>query len=372
MRMKIPFVDLATQYSNIKPEIDSAIQGVIDSLAFVGTSKNPHVKAFERAFGEYAGARYCIACANGTDAIEIVLRAAGIGPGDEVLVPALTWIATAESVSHAGGKPVFVDIDPQTYTISPEDARAKITSKTRAILPVHLYGLPADMEAILSIAEEHHLLVFEDCAQAHGAAHQGKHVGTIGRAGTFSFFPGKNLGAYGDAGGIITDDQELADNARMICQHGQTTKKFEHKIEGRNSRMDGIQAAILSAKLPHLEEWTEARIAAARMYTEKLSGLPVDLPACPEGSRHVYHLYAVMTEDRDALRGYLAEREISSGCQYPVALPFVEAYGDWGHRVEDFPVAHQVSGRVITLPVYPEITAEQVDRVAGAVREFFS
>jgi len=369
--MKIPFVDLGAQYVDHRDEFDAAIADVIAETAFIGTGANRFVRAFEEEFAAYTGVDHCIGCANGTDALEILLKAGGIGPGDEVVVPALSWIATSEAASNIGATPVFVDVDPVTHTIDPSGIEAVISERTRAVVPVHLYGLPADMDAIIEIARAHDLFVLEDCAQAHGARHRGRTVGTIGHAGSFSFFPGKNLGAYGDAGGMITNDPDLAARARMISQHGQSKKKFEHEIEGRNSRLDGLQAAILSVKLRRLEGWTEDRIRIADRYRELLADLPLTLPTCPEGRRHVYHLFATRIGQRDDVRAALDADGISTGQQYPIALPLLEAYAARGHSIAHFPNAHAMTQSVMTLPIYPEITEEQVvfvrDRLAEAL-----
>jgi dTDP-4-amino-4,6-dideoxygalactose transaminase len=358
--MKIPFVDLATQYQNHRAEFDTAIAEVIAETAFIGTKANRFVKAFEAEFAAFAGTDHCIGCANGTDSLEILLKAGGIGPGDEVIVPALTWIATSEAASNIGATPVFVDVHPETHTLDPALIEAAITDKTRAIIPVHLYGLPADMDPIMEIAGRHNLFVLEDCAQAHGAEYKGKQVGTIGNAGSFSFFPGKNLGAYGDAGGMITNDDALAARARMIGQHGQSQRKFEHDIEGRNSRLDGLQAAILSVKLKRLVGWTEDRIRIADRYRELLADLPLELPVKPEGRRHVYHLFATRVANRDTVRSALGDAGVATGQQYPIAVPLLGAYKAGNHSPEDFPHAHSMTQSIMSLPIYPEITEEQM------------
>lgn len=365
--MKIPFVDLAAQYQNHRAELDAAMAEVMAETAFIGTRANRFVKAFEAGFAGFNGVKHAIGCANGTDALEILLAAAGVGPGDEVLVPALTWIATSEAVSTVGATPVFVDVDRDTLTMDPELAAAAVTERTRAIVPVHLYGRPAAMDPLLELAAEHDLFVLEDCAQAHGAESRSRRVGTMGNAGSFSFFPGKNLGAYGDAGGMITDDDALAERARMIGQHGQGGKKFEHAIEGRNSRLDGLQAAVLGVKLKYLEDWTEARIAAADRYRELLADLPLTLPAPDGEDRHVYHLFACRTPRRDAVREALGQQGIATGLQYPVALPLLGAYADHGYTAADFPQAHAMSQEVLTLPIYPEITEAQQTAVRDAL-----
>lgn len=372
--IRIPMVDLRAQYESIRPRIESAMQEVMDSLAFVGNASNPFVRRFEEAFASFCGAGHAVACANGTDAIEIVLKACGIGPGDEVVVPAVTWIATSEAVSAVGASPVFADLDPQTYTLCPDSLRQALTPRTRAVIPVHLYGQCADMDAILAIASERNLVVIEDCAQAHGATYKGKTAGTLGTAGTYSFFPGKNLGAYGDAGGIVTMDADLAARCRMITQHGQSGSKFHHEIEGRNSRMDGLQAAVLSVKLEYLPAWTEARIRIADSYRTRLRDTPVRLPVHAPDRRHVYHLFAVRIPggERQAVLERMAAEGVSCGCQYPVPLPFVKAYRHKEHRREEFPVAVELADSVLTLPLYPELTEEQVAHVAETLLQSLS
>lgn len=368
MTTAIPLVDLNAQYRAIKPELDDAVAAVIARSAFVGTAGNEFVRQFEAAYAAYVGLQSCVACANGTDAIELVLHARGIGPGDEVLVPALSWIATSEAVTTAGATPVFVDILPGEYTMDPDAAAAKVTSRTRAIIPVHLYGLPARIEPLARLARRHNLFLLEDCAQAHGATIDGRQVGTFGDAATYSFFPGKNLGAWGDAGALLTNDAELARTARMISQHGQTDRKHDHRIEGRNSRMDGLQAAILSVKLRYLPEWTETRCRIAARYREALAGTVDGMQASPAGFGHVYHLFVLEVPGRDAVLRALAADGIAAVVQYPTALPLLPAYARFGHRPEDFPVAANLTGRILSIPLYPELTDEQQDRVVGAVR----
>ena len=365
--MKVPTADLHAQYMSLKHEIDSAIANVIKKSAFIGSAGNEFVREFEESFAEYSGAQYCVGCANGTDALEISLRAAGIGRGDEVIVPAMTWIATSEAVSNVGATPVFSDIVDGTHTIDPVAAESVITPDTKAIIPVHLYGLSADMDSVMELARTHELFVLEDCAQAHGAEYKGRPVGTIGHAGSFSFFPGKNLGAFGDAGAIISNDLAFIQRARTIGQHGQAQEKFRHKIEGRNSRIDGIQAAVLRVKLERLDTWTERRIRIASQYQELLSGADLLLPTCPADMKHVYHLFPIEVTDRDGTRSRLAEAGISSGIQYPTPLPLLEAYARRGLKPSDFPVAHSFSQKVLTLPIFPEMQSDQVEYVAKYV-----
>jgi dTDP-4-amino-4,6-dideoxygalactose transaminase len=363
--MTVPFVDLKAQYSTIQHEIDSAIAKVISETAFIS---GKYAKAFEEAFAEYLGVKHCVACANGTDSLEILLQAMGVGVGDEVLVPANTWISTSEAVTTIGATPVFVDNHPETYTIDVSKIEEKITPRTKAIIPVHLYGLPADMDEIMAIAKKYNLKVMEDCAQAHAATYKGRKVGTIGDCASFSFYPGKNLGAYGDAGAMVTNDDEIAHKARMIANHGQIAKNT-HAIEGRNSRMDGIQAAVLSVKLPYLESWTEARRKHAAYYNELLSDLNIQLPIEPDGFRHVYHLYVVQVENREEVVEKLKSDGIDTGIHYPTALPFMEAYKRFNHVPSDFPVAYRQMSRLLSLPMYAELTDTMIERVCKSLKQ---
>ncbi|HEX2851924.1 MAG TPA: DegT/DnrJ/EryC1/StrS family aminotransferase [Opitutaceae bacterium] len=363
--MKIPFVDLAAQYASIKADIDAAIATVIAENAFIGNAGNRHVKLFEQNFAEYCGVKHAIGCANGTDAIEILLKAAGIGSGDEVLVPAMSWISTSEAVTSVGARPVFVDITPDTYTMDPAQIAAKLTARTRAIIPVHLYGLAADMDPILEIARARNLMVLEDCAQAHGATYKGRKVGSMGQAASFSFYPGKNLGAYGDAGGMVTNDAALAEKARMIGQHGQAKVKHDHQIEGRNSRLDGIQAAILTVKLRKLEAWTEARRGHAQRYRSLLSRNGSKLQTEPADRRHVYHLFVVQVKSRDLVMKRMDDAGITTAVQYPCALPLLTAYARFGHRAEEFPNAVRLASNCLSLPIYPELAAPTIDTVCA-------
>lgn len=362
--MKIPFVDLKAQYLLLKEELDGAMLKVVSETAFIS---GRYAAEFERAFAEYLGVEHCVACANGTDALEIGLQAIGVNHGDEVLVPANTWISTAEAVSTIGAKPVFVDIDPLLYNIDPAKIEEKITPRTKAIIPVHLYGLPAEIDEIVDVANRHGLKILEDCAQAHGATYKGRKVGTFGDIATFSFYPSKNLGAFGDAGGIVTNNLEYAEKARLIANHGQLAKN-RHTIEGRNSRMDGIQAAVLSVKLPHLDSWLDARQQHAALYNELLADSGVRLPIQPEHSTHIYHLYVVQVENRDAVQQQLSDNGIESGLHYPIALPYMEAYAYLGHSPEDFPVSHTQMGRILSLPMYAELTSEMIERVCDVLK----
>lgn len=365
-KMKVPFVDLRAQYLSIRGEIDKVIQEVIDQTAFIGGAA---IKQFETAFAAYIGAKHCVACGNGTDSIEILLKAMNIGTGDEVIVPANSWISTSEAVSAIGATPVFADVD-EFYSINISLAEKEITKKTKAIIPVHLYGHPADMPAIMQLAEKYNLKVIEDCAQSHGAEINGKRTGTWGHAASFSFYPGKNLGAYGDAGAMLTNDDELAAVSRQIANHGQV-KKHHHVREGRNSRMDTIQAAILLAKLPHLEQWTRQRIKHAALYNELLKDTEAVIPLIKNGWSHVFHLYVIRTEDRAALQKYLNENGIETAIHYPTALPFLPCYSHLKYTAPGFPVAYHNQGRLLSLPMYAELKNEQIEYVSQLVKSFY-
>lgn len=365
----IPFVDLKVQYRTLKSKIDTAIAEVIAEAAFIGNMSNRHVQKFEHEFAVWLGIRHVIGCGNGTDSLEILLKAVGVGPGDEVIVPAVSWIATSEAVSNIGATAVFADIDEHSYTISPASIRTRLSSRTKAIIPVHLYGRPADMDSIIGIARERDLRVIEDCAQAHGATYKGRRVGTIGDAGSFSFFPGKNLGAYGDAGGMVTNDDSIAEAARMISQHGQAGAKHDHRVEGRNSRLDGIQAAILSVKLPYLTEWTKLRQQHARNYTKLLGGQEIPLQSLSEDIEHVYHLFVVQVDQRDTVLEALKARSINAAIQYPRMLPTLTAYAARGYRADEFPQAERLTRRCLSLPMYPELTEAKIQRVVDALTQ---
>lgn len=369
--MNVPFVDLGRQYNELKEQIDEAIAMVVRDHGFIGSLNNKHILEFEKSFGSFIGSKHTIACGNGTDALEILVKSLGIGPGDEVIVPALSWIATSEAVSNMGATPVFVDIEPDYFTIDPDRIEEKITSRTKAVIPVHLYGHPADMKRIMKIAHKHKLIVIEDCAQAHGATIEDKRVGTFGDAAAFSFYPGKNLGAYGDAGCMVTNNDDIAQKARMIAQHGQSGVKHKHFIEGRNSRMDGMQAAILSAKLPHLADWTESRIKHANSYSSHLKELPIDTPKVQIEYRHVFHLYVIRTTKRDELRNFLSEKDIATSIQYPAALPFLDAYAKHDLTKEDFPIVTKYQEQILSLPMFPELTDKEISYVTGCIGEFF-
>ena len=364
--MKIPFVDLHAQYLTIKQEIDRAIAEVIAQSAYI---RGPHVDAFEEAWARTLGVKRCISCANGTDAIYIALRGLGLKRGDEVITSAHSWISTSETITQAGGRVVFCDTDEEIFTIDPIDIERKITPATVGIVPVHLYGQTADMGAIMAIARKHNLWVLEDCAQAHLASYKGQLVGTFGNAATFSFYPGKNLGAYGDAGCVVTNDDRLADWMTTFARHG---GKGDHVMEGINSRMDGLQASILNAKLPHLPAWTAARRRVAACYNELLEDVgDVITPTVKSDRDHVYHLYVIRTENRDALREHLSQAGISTVVNYPKALPFYPAYAYLGHVPKNFPAAYFNQSRILSLPIYPEMPEEAITHVANVISHFW-
>lgn len=360
--MNIPFVDLKAQYKSIKPEIDAAIEDILINTSFVG---GPLVTKFENEFANYQGTEHCIACANGTDAIELALQALDLGPGDEVIVPAMSWIATSETVSTAGATPVFADVLPEKFTIDPVDVEKKITKRTKAIIPVHFYGRAAEMDKVVAIAKKYNLKVIEDAAQAHGAEFKGQRVGTFGDITTFSYYPGKNLGAYGDAGGIVTNNEKLAKACRVIANHGQESK-HNHLREGRNSRLDTLQAAILSVKLKYLDEWTEKRIEKASYYNAQLKGLPIVLPPMDD-SRQVFHVYVIQVENRDQIKQQLAELGVNTQIHYPKSLPELIPYQN-RFDADHFPVAKSLGAMGLSLPLYAELTREQQDYVIDSVK----
>jgi dTDP-4-amino-4,6-dideoxygalactose transaminase len=365
--MPVPFADLQLQYQTIKSEIDGAIAAVIRDNAFI---RGPYVDAFEREFADAAEVRHCVSCANGTDALYLAMAALKVAPGDEVITTAHSWISTSAMITHAGASVVFVDTDEATFTIDPAAIEAAVTPRTVGIIPVHLYGQPADMDAIMAIAGRHKLWVIEDCAQAHLARYKGRQIGTFGQAATYSFYPGKNLGAMGDAGAVVTNDGALAEHMTMLARHGGLVK-HQHHIEGVNSRLDGLQAAILSAKLPHLPAWTRARRQAAKIYDAGLNQVEdVTVPTVAAGRDHVYHLYTIQHPRRDALAAHLNTHGVQTAINYPTALPFFPAYGRLGARPEQFPNAHRAQGRILSLPMFAEITREQQDEVIDLVRRF--
>ena len=381
--LRVPFMNLKEQYRKIKPEIDDALRPVFDKTAFIS---GEYAKRFESEYAQDYGTRNCVSVANGTDAIYIALRTLGVGPGDEVITVANSWISTSETITQAGARPVFVDIDPEFYTIDVDKISEKITPKTKAVIPVHLYGQPVDIKPIVEICKMHRLYLIEDCAQAHFAEYSTNgwgssphvssngpsFVGTVGDIGTFSFYPGKNLGAYGDAGAVITADDELAANIRKFANHG-SVEKHVHDFEGINSRMDGIQAAVLSVKLRHIEKWTRRRIEIAEAYTKALSDVDgIVCPAVRPGATHVFHLYVVRVQKRDQLIAYLKDNNIETGIHYPKALPYLDAYAYLNHKPDDFPVAYNYQNEILSLPMCPELSEEQLDHVVSHIKAFYA
>jgi dTDP-4-amino-4,6-dideoxygalactose transaminase len=363
--MKIPFVDLSAMHRSLEPELLEVFTRVLQSSAFV---LGPEVKQFEQAFAAYVGTSHCVALTNGTAALHLTLLALDIKPGDEVITVAHTFIATAEAISAVGARPVFVDIDPVSYTMDPALLERAITPRTRAILPVHLYGQTADMDAILEVANRHAIPVIEDACQAHGAEYKGRKAGSLGVAGCFSFYPGKNLGACGEGGAVTTDDPELAHRIQMWRDHG-SRQKYVHQFPGLNMRMDGVQGGVLSVKLKHLDRWNQQRRQVAAQYHEALAGSDIILPAEMPWGQHVYHLYVIQADDRDALRRRLESAGIESGLHYPIPLHLQEAYRWLGYQQGSFPVTEAVVSRILSLPMYPGISIEAVARVAEEIME---
>lgn len=365
--MNIQLVDLQAQYATIKPEIDGVISDVLSKTAFIGGS---YVQNFEKDFAAFCGVNHCIGVGNGTDAIYIALKTLGIGAGDEVITVANSFIATSESITQTGAKVVFVDINPKTYNIDTTKIEKQITKQTKAIIPVHLYGQPVDMDPILALAKKYNLKVVEDCAQAHGAVYKGRTIGSIGDMASFSFYPGKNLGAYGDAGAIVTNDDSLAKKARMFANHGRVDK-YDHEMEGINSRLDGLQAAILGVKLKHLAAWSDARRKNAYLYNDYLKGTEFVTPVEIADVKAVYHLYVIRTRKdyRQKLQDHLKLNGIATGIHYPIALPNLKAYAYLRHNAMNFPEATKASQEILSLPMYPELTEDQIQFIAQAVKD---
>lgn len=360
----IPFVDLKAQYLSIKREVDAAIQGVLDSCQFtLGTE----VAAFEEEFASYCQATHGVGVNTGTSALHLALLAAGVGQGDEVITVPFTFVATASAVCYTGATPVFVDIDPRTFTMDPAAVEAAITPRTKAIVPVHLYGHPADMDPILEVARRHGLVVIEDACQAHGAEYKGRRAGSLGDMGCFSFYPGKNLGAYGEGGMVVTDDPEYARTIRMLRDWG-AEKKYHHVLKGYNFRLEGIQGAVLRVKLRHLERWTEARRAVARRYDRLLAQSGVHTPEAKPWARHVFHIYAVRTSERARWQEALHRQGIQTGVHYPFPVHLLPAFADLGGSVGQFPYAERAAHEVLSLPMFAELSEVQCDAVAAAVR----
>uniref|UniRef100_Q02CC1 DegT/DnrJ/EryC1/StrS aminotransferase n=1 Tax=Solibacter usitatus (strain Ellin6076) TaxID=234267 RepID=Q02CC1_SOLUE len=359
----IPLLDLKAQYKAIKTELDAAVIHVLENAQFV---LGPEVAAFEKEFAAYSGATEAIGVNSGTSALHLALLAAGVGPGDEVITVPFTFVATAASIVYTGASPVFVDIDPATFNIDVTRIEAAITPRTKAIMPVHLFGQPADMDPIMEIARRHNLVVIEDAAQAHGAEYKGRRAGSIGDMACFSFYPAKNLGACGEGGAVTTNNSEHAQKIRLLRDWG-SSKKYVHDVMGYNYRLEGIQGAILRVKLRHLESWTEARRAHAFRYNQLLEGSAVRPPQAMTWARHVYHVYTIRTAQRDRVRQELQEREIQTGVHYPIPIHLQPAYESLGYSRGDFPAAEQATAEVLALPIYPELTDAQLREVAGAI-----
>lgn len=365
--MKVPFVDLKAQYASIKPEIDAAIGRILENTEFL---QGATVRRFEEQFSAAQNVKHTIACGSGTDALHLPLWGLSIGAGDEVITTAHTFIATVEAILLAGAKPVLVDIDEESYNIDVSKIEAAITNRTKAIIPVHLYGQSCDLDPIMNIANKHGLRVIEDACQAHLAEYKGECVGSFGVAAGFSFYPGKNLGAYGEAGAVVTNDTDLFQTLSKLRDHGQS-EKYHHELLGHNYRMDGIQGAVLEVKLRHLKAWTEARQRNARRYNERLKGIrhlrtPVEMPY----ARHVYHLYVIRVADRDGLQKHLQERGISTGLHYPVPLHRQKALQFFGHSEGDFPVTERAAKEILSLPMFAELTGEQIDFVCDTIGDY--
>jgi len=369
MQLKVPFLDLNAQHAPLRDEFNRAIAEVIDRGAFAG---GPFVARFEKDFAAYCDCQHAIGVGNGTDALWLALLALGIGPGDEVITVSSTFMATCEAITYCGATPVFVDVDEHTYTLDPGCLEKVITARTKAVIPVHLFGQMADMDPILEFANEHGLFVIEDASQAHGAAYKGRKAGSIGDAGCFSFYPGKNLGAFGEAGAVVTNNFLLQEKIRMLRDHGQV-RKYHHKMVGWNCRMDGIQAAVLSVKLPHLERGNELRRAHALQYDQALASTEeIVTPRKAAYARHVYHIYAIRTQERDEVMRLLGERGIGCGVHYPIPVHLQEAYKNLGYEKGVLPVTEKAAEEFISLPMFPELTHAQIALVAETVRDSIS
>lgn len=367
--MNIPFVDLKLQYLSIKGDIDAAIQGVVSETAFIGGN---YVKKFETEFAQLYGVKHCIPVANGTDSLFIIMKMLGIKNGDEVITTAYSWISSSETISQTGARPVFVDINKEYYTIDENQIEKHITPNTKAILPVHIHGQVCNMDKIIEIAKKYNLYIIEDCAQSHFSEYKGSRAGTMSIASSFSFYPGKNLGAYGDAGCILTNDDELADKFRMFANHG-ALKKHQHKIEGINSRMDGIQAAILSAKLPYILSWTKERRRCANTYIKHLNGNKyVKCPVIRDNSEHSFHLFIIQVDKRNELQIFLKENGIETVIHYPKAIVNLQCYDYLNLNSFDYPNATKIESKILSLPIYPELTDKMIGFVVEKINEFYS
>jgi dTDP-4-amino-4,6-dideoxygalactose transaminase len=366
--VKVPFVDLLEQYQSIKTDIDKAIADVISETSFIG---GKYVQSFEQKFAELYGVRNVVSCGNGTDSLYIIMKMLGIGTGDEVITVANSWISSSETISQTGAKPVFVDINPVYHSLDETLLESKINSNTKAVIAVHLHGQMCDIEAIKTICDRHNIYLIEDCAQSHFSEYNGTRAGLFGVAASFSFYPGKNLGAYGDAGCIITNDDALALKCKMFANHG-ALKKHQHQIEGINSRLDSLQASILTAKLPHILKWTEKRIQNAKLYSQYLNGISqLVIPTVRPSSKHTFHLYVIRAEKRDALAAWLKEQGVETAIHYPTALPNLPAYQYLEHSLSDFPIATKFQHEILSLPMYPELTEVMIIQVCDAIRSFY-
>jgi dTDP-4-amino-4,6-dideoxygalactose transaminase len=361
----VPFLDLKAQYKQMKPEIDAAVMRVIEGAQFV---LGPEVAAFEERFASYCNVRHCLAVSSGTSALHLALLAAGVGPGDEIITVSMTFVATTAAVLYSGAKPVYVDVDPLTWTMDPALIEAAITPRTKAILPVHLHGLMADMDPIMDVARRHNLVVIEDAAQAHGAEYKGRRAGSIGDIGCFSFYPGKNLGAYGEGGAVVTNNPELAKRVSLLRDWGQESK-YNHVIEGYNYRMDGIQGAVLNVKMNYIEAWTQARRSIAAYYDQLLEKHRCGRPTPPAHSRHVYHVYAIKLEQRDEAHQALQAAGVGTGIHYPVPVHLQKAYAGLGYGVGAFPVTELLANQFLSVPIYAELRPEQVSQVVAELEK---
>jgi dTDP-4-amino-4,6-dideoxygalactose transaminase len=366
--MQIPLVDLKAQYKTIKQEIDSAIMGVVESASFVGGEE---LSGFESEFAGFCGVRYGVATSSGSTALDLSLLAFGIGDGDEVITTPNTFIATTEAITHVGANIVFADVDPVFHNLDPEEVEKKITPRTKALIPVHLFGQACDMDPILEVAKKHNLVVIEDAAQAHGAKYKGKRVGGFGDAAIFSFYPGKNLGAYGHAGIVVTDREDIAKKTELLANHGRDTK-YEHIVQGYNYRADAIQTAVLRVKLRYLEGWNEKRRSNAGVYSSLLKDLPIVTPREAPYARHVYHLYVIQSDRRDDMSKRLASKGISSIIHYPIPLHLQPAYKHLGLSKGSLPVAEKFCREALSLPMFPELTEEQMGLIAQEIKDFLS
>lgn len=366
--MQVPFVDLKKQYFSLKSEIDAAVFSVLENASFIGGEE---VKNFEKNFAAACGVKHCIGVGNGTDALYIIMKTLGIKAGDEVITVANSWISTSETVSQCGAKPVFIDIEPDYYSIDVTKIEEKINTKTKAIVPVHLYGQMAEIDKISALCKKYNLLLIEDCAQSHLAEYKGKKAGTTGIIAAFSFYPGKNLGACGDAGAVVTNDDALANKMRLFANHG-ALEKHKHIMEGINSRLDSLQAAILNVKLRHLEKWNGQRLKNALLYNQLLSDIPeISVPKIRQEAKHVFHLYVIRTQKREALIKYLSQAGIQTQIHYPTILPLLRAYEYLNHNSSDFLVAASYQNSILSLPMFPELSEEQINYVADKIRTFY-